>query len=154
MCENPASDRRHGSRPVVQEHSVAAASRHDAHQQEIIVGSDSVRVAQGLATGERREEAEHAISVARSTNALCNTWTNSSADQHALSRMGPTGGDTEFEPLLDVVEAARVPGLNSKTLRVKARHGDIIGIQIGGIWRLRASMLNRWLEATTDSRRR
>jgi len=154
MCENPASDRRHGSRSVVQEHSVAAASRHDSHQQGIVVGSDSVRVAQGFATGQRREEAGHAISVARSTNALCNTWTNSSADQHALSRMGPTEGDTEFEPLLDVVEAAPVLGLNSKTLRVKARHGVIVGIQIGRIWRLRASVLNRWQETTTDSRRR
>ena len=154
MRENPASNRRHGSRSVAQEHSFAAASTHGSHQQGIIIGSDSGRPAQGLAAVERRVEAEHSISVAQSIKALCNTWTNNSTDQHAVSRTRRTGDDAEFEPLLDLVEEARLLRLNPKTLQVIAGHGVIVGIQIGGVRPLRASMLNRWLEEITDSRGR
>ncbi len=51
-----------------------------------------------------------------------------------------------FEPLLDLAEAARLLRIHPKTLRVKARRGIIPAIQIGRVWRFRASMLNRWLE--------
>jgi len=53
---------------------------------------------------------------------------------------------SEFEPLLDVTEAARLLRIHPKTLRAKAGHGIIPGIQIGRVWRFRASILNRWLE--------
>jgi excisionase family DNA binding protein len=52
---------------------------------------------------------------------------------------------TDFEPLLDVAEAAQLLRMHPKTLRVKARNGIIPGIQIGRLWRFRASTLNRWL---------
>lgn len=54
--------------------------------------------------------------------------------------------DGEFEPLLDVAEAAKLLRIHPKTLRVKARRGVIPAIQIGRVWRFRASALNRWLD--------
>jgi excisionase family DNA binding protein len=54
--------------------------------------------------------------------------------------------DGRFEPLLDVAEAAKLLRIHPKTLRVKARRGVIPAIQIGRVWRFRASALNRWLD--------
>jgi excisionase family DNA binding protein len=54
--------------------------------------------------------------------------------------------DDGFEPLLDVAEAAKLLRIHPKTLRVKARRGVIPAIQIGRVWRFRASALNRWLD--------
>lgn len=54
--------------------------------------------------------------------------------------------DGGFEPLLDVTEAAKLLRIHPKTLRVKARRGVIPAIQIGRVWRFRASALNRWLD--------
>jgi len=36
--------------------------------------------------------------------------------------------------------------IHPKTLQRKARRGEITGIQIGKLWRFRASALNEWLE--------
>src|SRR5207249_4902532 len=66
---------------------------------------------------------------------------------HGASRRAPhVQSNIEFEPLLDVAEAARLLRIHPKTLRVKARHGIIPAVQIGRVWRFRASALNRWLE--------
>ena len=51
-----------------------------------------------------------------------------------------------FEPLLDTTEAAALLRIHPKTLQRLARSGEIAGIQIGRLWRFRASTLNRWLE--------
>jgi len=51
-----------------------------------------------------------------------------------------------FEPLLDSEEAAALLKIHPKTLQRMARNGEITGIQIGRVWRFRASALNRWLE--------
>ena len=51
-----------------------------------------------------------------------------------------------FEPLLDSDEAAVLVKINPKTLQRKARLGEIPGVQIGKLWRFRASVLNEWLE--------
>jgi excisionase family DNA binding protein len=56
-----------------------------------------------------------------------------------------------FEPLLDVTEAAKLLRIHPKTLRVKARSGEIPGIQIGRVWRFRASALDRWVERAEGS---
>ena len=63
-------------------------------------------------------------------------------------REGPQAdkNDGGFEPLLDVSEAAKLLRIHPKTLRVKARRGVIPAIQIGRVWRFRASALNRWLD--------
>ncbi len=51
-----------------------------------------------------------------------------------------------FEPLLNSSEAAALLKIHPKTLQRMARHGEIVGIQIGKLWRFRASVLNSWLE--------
>jgi excisionase family DNA binding protein len=56
------------------------------------------------------------------------------------------GWDKEFEPLLDSEQAAALLRIHPKTLQKLARKGEIAGIQIGRLWRFRASALHRWLE--------
>ena len=51
-----------------------------------------------------------------------------------------------FEQLLDSDEAAALLKIHPKTLQKLARNGEIDAIQIGKLWRFRASALNRWLE--------
>jgi len=51
-----------------------------------------------------------------------------------------------FEPLLDSTEAAALLKIHPKTLQKMARNGEIVAIQIGKLWRFRASALNDWLE--------
>ena len=53
--------------------------------------------------------------------------------------------DTSFERLLDSDEAAALLNIHPKTLQKMARHGNIAGVQIGRLWRFRASELDRWL---------
>jgi excisionase family DNA binding protein len=87
------------------------------------------------ATGERREEKVQSHIAARS------------AASNGASREVPhSQSDVNFEPLLDVIEAARLLRIHPKTLRVKARRGVIPAVRIGRVWRFRVSTLNRWLE--------
>jgi len=55
-------------------------------------------------------------------------------------------GESNFESLLNVAEAARLLRIHPKTLRNKARRGIIPGVQVGRLWRFRASALNEWLD--------
>lgn len=50
-----------------------------------------------------------------------------------------------FEPLLDSDEAAQLLRIHPKTLQKMARHGEVSGIQVGKLWRFRASELELWL---------
>jgi excisionase family DNA binding protein len=50
------------------------------------------------------------------------------------------------EQLWDVAEAAKFLRIHPKTLRAKARRGVIPGVQVGRLWRFRASALNEWLD--------
>ncbi|HUO61663.1 MAG TPA: helix-turn-helix domain-containing protein, partial [Candidatus Acidoferrales bacterium] len=52
----------------------------------------------------------------------------------------------EFERLLDSDEAASLLKIHPKTLQRMAREGKIVGIQIGKLWRFRASDLDHWLK--------
>jgi excisionase family DNA binding protein len=54
--------------------------------------------------------------------------------------------ESNFESLLDVAEAAKLLRIHPKTLRNKARRGIIPGVQVGRLWRFRASALNEWLD--------
>jgi excisionase family DNA binding protein len=56
-----------------------------------------------------------------------------------------TQAATEFEPLLDSEEAAAMLKIHPKTLQRLARSGEISAVQIGKLWRFRASSLNAWL---------
>ena len=51
-----------------------------------------------------------------------------------------------FERLLDSEEAASLLKIHPKTLQKMARNGEIAGVQIGKLWRFRASVLNYWLK--------
>jgi excisionase family DNA binding protein len=51
-----------------------------------------------------------------------------------------------FEQLLDSDEAAALLKIHPKTLQRMARNGEITGVQVGRLWRFRASVLNEWLE--------
>ena len=50
-----------------------------------------------------------------------------------------------FEPLLDSDEAAQLLRIHPKTLQRMARNRQIHGIQVGKLWRFRASDLEMWL---------
>jgi excisionase family DNA binding protein len=50
-----------------------------------------------------------------------------------------------FEPLLDSDEAAELLRIHPKTLQRMARTRQIHGIQVGKLWRFRASDLEIWL---------
>jgi len=66
---------------------------------------------------------------------------------HALERKKPASvREDAFEPLLDSTEAAALLKIHPKTLQKMARNGEITAIQIGKLWRFRASALNDWLE--------
>ena len=58
----------------------------------------------------------------------------------------PLVSEEEFEPLLDSEEAAALLKIHPKTLQKLARRGEVVAIQIGKLWRFRASALNEWLE--------
>ena len=54
--------------------------------------------------------------------------------------------DLTFEQLLDSDEAAALLKIHPKTLQKMARNGEITGVQVGRLWRFRASVINQWLE--------
>jgi excisionase family DNA binding protein len=153
MRENPASDRRHGSRSALQEDSSPDTSRLSHRQETTLVASDGTELenstTKGFATGEGREDSGTSTTLSISVGAPDNTRTKSGTNHHAGRQPHHIVNDVEFEPLLDVAEAARLLRIHPKTLRVKAGNGIIPGIQIGRAWRFRASMLNRWLEGNT-----
>lgn len=51
----------------------------------------------------------------------------------------------DFERLLDSEEAASLLRIHPKTLQRMARSGEIKGVQIGKLWRFRASQLDQWM---------
>lgn len=67
------------------------------------------------------------------------------ATRHQLLGMG------NFERLLDSDEAAALLGIHKKTLQRMARTGEVPGVQIGDLWRFRASTLNEWLASKLAS---
>jgi excisionase family DNA binding protein len=52
---------------------------------------------------------------------------------------------SEFEPLLDSIEAAALLRIHPKTLQKMARRGVLQGRHVGKCWRFRVSDLNDWL---------
>jgi len=50
------------------------------------------------------------------------------------------------EPLLDTDQAAAIMRIHPKTLQKLARRGVIRAIQIGKVWRFRASTLEDWIQ--------
>jgi excisionase family DNA binding protein len=50
------------------------------------------------------------------------------------------------EPLLDSGQAAAILKIHPKSLQRMARRGDIRALQIGKVWRFRASVLDEWVQ--------
>jgi excisionase family DNA binding protein len=50
------------------------------------------------------------------------------------------------EPLLDSDQAAAILKIHPETLQRMARRGDIRALQIGKVWRFRASVLDEWIQ--------
>jgi len=67
---------------------------------------------------------------------------------HSHRQQQPVQGNL-FEALLDSTEAAELLKIHPKTLQKMARKGEIAAVQIGKLWRFRASALNEWLEKIT-----
>lgn len=59
--------------------------------------------------------------------------------------------ESRFEPLLDSDEAAALLKIHPKTLQRMARRGEIPAIQIGKLWRFRASELDAWMAHTVGT---
>jgi excisionase family DNA binding protein len=72
-----------------------------------------------------------------------NTKKQPTTDKDSAIHQLPTPG--HFERLLDSDEAAALLGIHKKTLQRMARSGEVPGVQIGDLWRFRASTLNEWL---------
>jgi excisionase family DNA binding protein len=143
MRENPASTRRHGSRPAVLnpshatliEDAAAAPPLQPVGQSPLLVEADSKPNAASprAATGGEKEDAITTAAVAARTGSL-------EKPSHA------------FEPLIDSGEAARLLGdIHIKTLQRYARRGHIPGYQIGGHWYFRTSELDSWLRSQINS---
>ena|SRR5207245_3224709 len=126
MRENPASDRRHGSRQAV-----SGGSNENYTTQDI---QALVRSQDHLSPSRRDSSnaaSDHAATAGESDNAA----------QHSA-----------FEPLIDSCEATRLLGnIHVKTLQRYACCRRIPGYQIGGHWYFRASELDCWLRSRLNS---
>ena len=75
-----------------------------------------------------------------------NTQTDSLDEHIAVPKRPPASEVFVPEPLLDTDEAAAIIRIHPKTLQKLARRGVIRAIQIGKVWRFRASTLEDWIQ--------
>ena len=76
------------------------------------------------------------------------TQSDAAADaEHSRSRLQafPTNAFAA-EPLLDSDQAAAILKIHPKSLQRMARRGEIRALQIGKVWRFRASVLDEWIQ--------
>jgi excisionase family DNA binding protein len=62
-----------------------------------------------------------------------------------------TSNTRDFEPLLDLREAASILGMHWKTLERMARDRKVPAFKVGKRWRFRLTSLNTWLEHGLNS---
>ncbi len=135
MCENPASERRHGSRASA-ETPVADISANDEPQSQ---PHDS-QVAAPSATSNAGPK--RPATVGKSGQPT--RW---DAFKLPLAQ-----SDGQFEQLLRSEEAAKLLGnIHVKTLQRYARAGTLPGYRLGGHWYFRASELDSWLRSRINS---
>ena len=75
-----------------------------------------------------------------------NTQTDRLDEHIAVPKRPPASEVFVPEPLLDTDEAAAIMRIHPKTLQKLARSGVIRAIQIGKVWRFRASTLEEWIQ--------
>jgi len=141
--ENPASDRRHGSRLAINNSANKNSIRGDttalsSSPQLPDQSSLGVPTLPNAATPHAATGGEHL-----------------SAPTHPPVASRPLSTVTvqrDFEPLIGSCEAARLLGnIHVKTLQRYARNRNIPGYQIGGHWYFRASELDSWLRSRLNS---
>ena len=67
-------------------------------------------------------------------------------EQATIPKRPPVSEAFAPEPLLDTDQAAAIMRIHPKTLQKLARRGVIRAIQIGKVWRFRASTLEEWIQ--------
>jgi hypothetical protein len=141
MRENPASDRRHGSRLVVDSRGSASDTEERGSAQ------SSLPVQNERAATISSDAAHYAATDGRNIVPT----DDKAADQHRQRHM-PTR--EMFEPLVGCSQAARMLGnIHIKTLQRYARLGRLPGYQIGGHWYFRESELDASLRLQINSNR-
>ncbi len=63
-----------------------------------------------------------------------------------LVHLSGVASHQNFEPFLDVPEAANLLRIHPKTLQALARKGDVPCLRMGKYWRFRASSLDAWVQ--------
>jgi len=141
MRENPASDRRHGSR-FAQHSDGLSNSTKEEHQLE------------------RKPTAQNQTASILSQNAVRSATTEREGTVRATDEVAFEPQERKasvkeaFEPLISSEQAARLLGnIHVKTLQRYARHGALPGYQIGGHWYFRESELDAWLRDQINSNR-
>jgi len=139
MRENPASDRRHGSRVDVtnEEMSNYAEGNHKEPENSDDKNRGSASVPHNSA---------HYAATGGEKGVFA-------SDELGQGRQHTTTADREsFEPLISSEQAGRLLGnIHVKTLQRYARLGRLPGYQIGGHWYFRASELDAWVRHQINS---
>jgi excisionase family DNA binding protein len=149
MRENPASNRRHDSRFVLREGESLTAGTHVTHAGKTLFATERSHVesttTEASETREGREVVGNFAGIVNSGNSPRQTPARAEVNPQSDGKARHIESDREFEPLLDVAEAARLLRMHPRTLRTKARERLIPAVQVGRRWRFRASTLNDWL---------
>ena len=64
----------------------------------------------------------------------------------ASERLLPILGRAGVEALLDSHAAAALLGVHPRTLQRMVLRGQIAGVQVGKLWRFRASAIDQWID--------
>ncbi|MDQ2842997.1 MAG: helix-turn-helix domain-containing protein [Acidobacteriota bacterium] len=64
----------------------------------------------------------------------------------ASERNLPILGRPGIEPLLDSHKAAALLDVHPRTLQRMVQRGQIAGVQVGKLWRFRASAIDQWID--------
>jgi excisionase family DNA binding protein len=64
----------------------------------------------------------------------------------ASERNLPILGRPGIEPLLDSQKAAALLDVHPRTLQRMVQRGQIAGVQVGKLWRFRASAIDQWID--------
>src|SRR5689334_19886729 len=145
MRENPACDRRNGSRLAVQISS-------ELNCVDKVTTKPPIRTVHGNSASEILAAIPNAASNQATAEAITNDTAQPTAvnSEHKLSKMS----EHPFEPLIGSHQAARLLGnIHVKTLQRYARLGRVPGYQIGGHWYFRESELDAWLRHQLNSNR-
>ncbi len=64
----------------------------------------------------------------------------------ASERNLPILSRSDIEPLLDSHKAAAMLDVHPRTLQRMVQRGQITGVQVGKLWRFRASAIDQWID--------